>query len=230
MSSHIERYLPDKLAEIEEIAQACLAANPEFDSDSLKREKWVRNKSAREADIDGITVFEKIYGIKPSSQDSLEDRRLRVIAKMNENLPYTWIKLHDMVMALCGKDGYTMSLSDFVLTVKLAMESQSQLYSVVDMLSDVVPMHILLDITQRLDHTIDITALSYYLTHLNIHIGPDQERERTGYYVSPVLTYGIGRVSITVGPMIETYFSSQLNANFHAYAISKARVEVYSRG
>lgn len=149
--ANIERFLPIKLREIEEFTEFCLAQNPEFDEVRELREKWMKNKFPWEADEDGIKVWEKILGIKPSINSNLESRRSMVIAKLNERLPYTYIQLHRMMAAICGWDGFDLKLKDFVLMAVIAMDVPERYAAVKDMLMDVLPAHIFILLVEFLE-------------------------------------------------------------------------------
>lgn len=170
--AHIENYLPYRLAQITEFKDLCLAENPEFDGMDQVREKWLKNKFPTEADLDGIKIFEKILDLHPADTDTVEDRRFKVLSNLNERLPYSWIQLHRMLAAICGWDGYELKLEHFILTVYLAMDSHSKLNSVISMLQNVLPMHLLINIEQAIDAFTRFYIRSYSINNLEIEIDP----------------------------------------------------------
>lgn len=176
--ANIEKHLPYRFAKIEEFVELCKAENPEFENMEAIREKWLANKFPTEADLDGIKIWETILDITPGEHASIEDRRFNILTKLNARLPYTWAQLHRMMAAICGKEGYELELKDFVLMVYLSMDSSSKLYAVYDMLIEVLPMNILIDIEQHLEQIAHMKSRSYNLNNLYIQIVPYQIREK----------------------------------------------------
>lgn len=177
MSTDIIKYMPFVLADIEEFGQITSAQNPEFDRNYNFQEKWLRNRFVKSADEDGIKLFEELLKLKPVATDTLEDRRVRVIAKLNERLPYTEIRLKRMLAAICGWDGYELKLEDLVLTVYLAMQSNSQTLTIYDLLNRIVPMNVLLRIIQLLETYCDVRVGSASRTTVELTISPYQQSE-----------------------------------------------------
>lgn len=97
----------------------------------------------------GISRREKILGITPLDTDSLEDRRVRVLAAWYDSYPYTWLDLVKRLDKLCGVDGgYTANL-DYdkqKLTVRIGLTQKSQYKAVCDLLERIVPVWIILDV------------------------------------------------------------------------------------
>lgn len=177
MSTHLEEKLPSRFKEIKEFWDFCIGENPEFDRAKSGKDKWLNNRFPQDADIDGIRLWETVLDIKPNPTETLEDRRFKVITELQKRTPYTWSQLHKMLDALLGKDGYTLKKGYFVLMVYLAMKSTSQLKHVMDLLQEVVPAHILLDIEQILEYYLGIDVYTYSTSIMNLTIVPYQLRE-----------------------------------------------------
>lgn len=174
--ANIENYLPLRIRQIEEIADLCKAENPEFDEMRELTKRWIKNKNPLEAYEEGLKEWEKILDIKPAN-DSLEIRRFRIVAKLNEKLPYTYPQLLRMLNAICGIDGYKIEIKDFILMLTLASGQEDKLAGVVDMLRDVVPMHIFLYIIQKVEEILGITITTYSVKNMHLKILPYQDRE-----------------------------------------------------
>lgn len=102
------------------------------------------NQFIQTATEDGIARYEKILGIIPKGTHTLDERRFNVLARMNEQLPYTLESLHNMLSSLCGDDGYTLSLDSnaYALSVKLALSNESNIQAVMELLNKIVPANI----------------------------------------------------------------------------------------
>lgn len=138
-------YLPPVIAETSEMKSICDAEQPEISKlwDGIER---VLNEQYLETMTEyGIGRMEKMLGIQPFDTDTMEDRRFRIKAVSNADLPYTRRKLMNMLENLCGND-YKLSLDGFNLTVKLGLGVKKQYNEVVKMLERVVPANIVITV------------------------------------------------------------------------------------
>lgn len=143
-------YLPDILTDFYEFRNLLSAEDPEFDRIDDLLYKWRENLFPRTADLEGIERFERLLKIQPIPGDTLESRRFRVIAKLNTRLPYTEIQLRKMLAAICGWEGFTLTVKDLVVLVALTEGSGAKIQIVYEMLREVIPMNLLIEIHQLL--------------------------------------------------------------------------------
>lgn len=150
MSNLIDR-LPDILKDFYEYQELLKAQDPEFDlvDDILYR--WSQNLHPKSADADGIAKFEDLLDITPLPGDSLEVRRFRVLTKLNARLPYTEIQLRKMLAAVCGWDGYRLTVADLTVILSLTEQNNDKIRVVYEMLREVIPMNLLIEIHQLLE-------------------------------------------------------------------------------
>lgn len=150
MANLIE-YLPDILRDFYEYQELFKAENPEFDGIDDLLLKWRDNLFPKTADLDGIEFFEDLLEIVPIPGDTLDVRRYRVIAKLNSRLPYTEIQLRRMLAAVCGWDGFSLTVSDLVVLVSLTEQSGDKIRVIYEMLRETIPMNLLIEIHQLLN-------------------------------------------------------------------------------
>lgn len=150
MANLIE-YLPDILRDFYEYQELFKAENPEFDTIDDLLLKWRDNLFPATADKDGITFFEKMLEIAPLPDDTLDIRRYRVLAKLNSRLPYTEIQLRRMLAAVCGWDGFSLTIADLVVLVSLTEQNGDKIRVIYDMLRETIPMNLLIKIHQLLN-------------------------------------------------------------------------------
>lgn len=113
-------YLPPFMQNYKETVAALEAENPEFAIIWKATDKVLYNHFISKADEYGLSRFEKLLGIFPTSDDTLESRRSRVQSKWFNTIPYTLTVLLQKLTVLCGdtsfvftnnfKDGYTVTL------------------------------------------------------------------------------------------------------------------------
>jgi hypothetical protein len=98
------QYLPPIIQEYTEMQRIAAAENPEFHL------VWEADERIRDdlfivtATEQGLKRFEKILGIYPSSQDTNESRRGRILSRWNDMLPYTLKALWGKIAVLAGDD------------------------------------------------------------------------------------------------------------------------------
>ena len=145
--ANILSYLPTVIAEIREVQALGNVENPELSG------LWQRIENARNDQFlylmteNGASRWEQILGISPLSTDSLEDRRFRIINKLNAALPYTYEKIISHMNALCGEDGYVMNYDSttWTLTVRVKLNRKNQYDEILSFLKESMPMNIVID-------------------------------------------------------------------------------------
>lgn len=136
-------YLPEYVGEYLEIQKIMTAENPEFqlywDNIDIARD----NMFPVTADSDGLARFEAMLSLTPQDDDTVEDRRTRVLAAYNSMNVYTLRGLEEMLSVLCGND-YSVSLEDgkYNLNVGIGVASIKQFNTIYQLLSNVVPCNI----------------------------------------------------------------------------------------
>ena len=140
-------YLPPFMAEYREINMTLAAENPEF---SLVWEgtDWVlSNEFIITADEYGIARFEKILGVLPSRQDTLEVRRARVLSRWFTELPYTWRMLMKKLAMLCGEEKFEVYIPKlgeygFSLNIHIGRNEDPLLHEAWGMLERYLPANL----------------------------------------------------------------------------------------
>ena len=105
-------------------------------------------------DADACSRWENILNITALGTDTLADRRFRILARINDDIPYTYKQLEIMIANLCGSDGYSLELQNatYTLTVLIALAAQKQFNEVEKLLKRVVPANIIIAIILNLMH------------------------------------------------------------------------------
>ena len=120
--------------EAEQLRNACIAARNEFFIGT--------------ATDYGLKKREQPIGIMAKDTESLDDRRFRLIARYNEQAPFTFTSIEDQVERLCGFNGYQFGYSDpFHLKVRVALKSKNQLDEVGLTLRKTVPANVVVDLS-----------------------------------------------------------------------------------
>ena len=102
MNRKLINYLPFIVRNYAEFQGITWAEQPEFENAWASVEKILANQFVRTADNLGLSRWEKILGIVPKGTDTLDGRRFRILARLNERLPYTLPRFRQMLESLCG--------------------------------------------------------------------------------------------------------------------------------
>ena len=141
-------YLPPVVAETDEFKAIAQTENPEIDSLWAEHETVLDDQFIATMDEQSCSRWEKMLNITPLGTDTLQDRRFRILAYINADIPYTYKQLEIMLENLCGADGYTMQLQNtlYKLVVRVALSASKQYSEVEKLLKRTVPANMLIDL------------------------------------------------------------------------------------
>lgn len=174
-------YLPDIVKELSEFKQVMQTEQTQTEIlwtaiDDLLKEAFVQEESKT-----GISKWESILYITPKDTDSLPIRRFRITGRLNEDLPFTYRTLERQLTALCGENGYSITLNndEYTLLIRVALTSKKLKEEVGTLAERIVPLNLLLDVdlmynTHRMLKPYTHQHLSQY-THSSLREDPFEE-------------------------------------------------------
>ena len=141
-------YLPLFLHDYPEIKAIMDGEQPEIEELWGALDDCLNDQFIRFATENGIARWEKILQIVPLMDDTLEERRFRVIAKLNFSLPYTYRRLQEILTTICGAGNFKTMLyhNEFYLIVKLAIGNEKNYNEVVKTLHAILPSNLLINV------------------------------------------------------------------------------------
>lgn len=144
----ILNYLPPLIAKTDEFEAIGAAENEQINNLWATHKEIFDNQFISTLDENGCNRWEKILNITPMGTDTIEDRRFRIAARINADIPYTYKQLENMIASLCDND-YTMQLqnADYKLIVRIALSAQRQYSEVEKLLKRVLPANLLVDLS-----------------------------------------------------------------------------------
>ncbi len=150
-------YLPPFVAEFGEISAALKAENPEFTLVWDGAARVLRNEFIETADEHGILRFEKMLGIIPEPDDSLEGRRARIARQWLVELPYTLRTLIKKLISICGDSSFTIEtdFDHYRIKVETAFDFVGQTKEVEALLEHMVPSNIVIGSENRISANSD---------------------------------------------------------------------------
>ena len=161
--AEIESYYPDILKEVREFQALAVAENPEMEFIYTAIEDVMDEQFISTAKNYGVARLEKIVGITSKATDTLAERKFKVLAKYNEDVPYTVPKLNELLTTLCRTDGYTLEINNgaFNLKVKVALTSKKNKDAVSELLERVVPMNMVLSVELMYNQWQTVSGLTW---------------------------------------------------------------------
>jgi hypothetical protein len=144
-------YLPEILASADCMKAISAAQNPKLSSAYEDIDKLLDNQFIISADENGIKRWERILGISPKATNTLQDRRFRVLSRVNSKLPYTIKRLHEQLEILCPDEGFELELEAqyFTLRIRVALAAKEQFDEVEKLTARQSPANLILDISLR---------------------------------------------------------------------------------
>lgn len=139
-------YLPPTLQEYKEQKNTLTAENPEFTIVWNAADRVLYNEFISTADEYGIARYEKILGILPFAEDTLESRRVRVQSRWFTAIPYTIKSLVVKLVTLCGDSGFSLEkkFEIYHLEIRTNLELYRQVEELEKLLGAVIPCNIVI--------------------------------------------------------------------------------------
>lgn len=146
-------YLPPFLQEYKENVAALAAENPEFILIWNAVDRVLYNHFIETADSYGLSRYEKLLGIYPTEEDTLESRRSRVKIQWVNLLPYTMRTLLQKLNVLCGNNSYILSHNfriGYTLTLITHLDGYGQTEELDNLLQEILPCNIVIESTNQI--------------------------------------------------------------------------------
>lgn len=159
-------YLPPFMQEYLEMRHIMSAEQPEFDGLWANCENALSDMFILYATETGVKRWESMLGITPKDTDTLDERKFRILAKLNQDLPYTMRKLEEALTTICGAGNFSINLQHekYHIEVKLALTNSNNYDEVVDLLSKMLPANL----TQKVQIMHNTHTVIKQLTHADM--------------------------------------------------------------
>lgn len=183
MRKKLQDYLPPILLKTYEFPLLCETEQPEIDRLHDAADAVLDAQFLSTAGEYAIQRYEKIFGALPQDTDTLDERRFKVLTRINTQLPFSVRRLRQQLETLCGADGYKLELDGdrYTLTVKVALTAKRNQQAVEELLADIVPANMVYTTSLLYNQHADLTRFTHaqlaLLTHFEIReeVLPDGE-------------------------------------------------------
>lgn len=134
-------YLPPYMQEYLEMKAILQAEQPEIDALWSSVETAFANQYIMDATEYGVKRWETMLHISPKATETLDERKFRILTRLNQKLPYTLVRLREMLTSLCGEDGFTIDLQadQYHITIKLGVGNHNNYQAVNELLANMIP-------------------------------------------------------------------------------------------
>lgn len=119
MDRQLINYLPPALREVLDFRAINEANGPEISLAWEALERVMGNQFLESADKDGVAMWERELQLYPKDTDTLDERKARIKARWNTELPYTYRWLVNWPQSLCGPDNPAPVVDGYALHVSL---------------------------------------------------------------------------------------------------------------
>jgi DNA-binding PadR family transcriptional regulator len=140
-------YLPSVLKDIREFKLFMSSVDSENEDLYTSLSDLENNQYISTVKENGLERYEKMLKIMRKGTDTLEDRRFRIMALYNKQLPYTVISLKRDLTTLCGKGNFSIFI-DYtrnIVTVKVALSAKEMFHIIVEYLETIVPLNMIIN-------------------------------------------------------------------------------------
>ena len=152
-------YVPPFLNEYQEFNAILSAETSEFQELSDQAISLPDETLITSANEKGLTKFEEILNLTPNTDDSVEERRRRVLAYEDSAQPYTINYLKNRIQILQGNDDVSVYLDEndpFLLHVVTGYLDERYLEDVREMVKEMLPANMTSDVHSRMEEQTDI--------------------------------------------------------------------------
>ena len=183
MRKKLNEYLPSILLKTYEFTLLCDTEQREFNRLNTAVDEVLDAQFVSTAGEYAIQRDEKIFGVVPQDTDTLDERRFKVLTRINTQLPFSVRRLRQQLATLCGEDGYKLEVNGgvYTLTVKVALTAKRNQQAVEELFADIVPANMVCTTSLLYNQHADLTRFTHAqlaaLTHFAIReeVLPDGE-------------------------------------------------------
>lgn len=146
---NISKHYPPTVNDFEEFIEIGKVENSNFNRVRIELLQLFSMRFVHDTDEVGIARWEKMLKLKRRASDSLETRRVRVLAKINNKLPYTWRTLNQLLTSIFGEGNYHINLDPQEYIIELLIPSEHSYYrELLEILEPMIPLNIYLMIAE----------------------------------------------------------------------------------
>lgn len=159
-------YLPPYMQEYLEIKAIMAAEQAEIDALWSSVEQAFADQFIMDATEYGVMRWESMLNISPKATDTLDERKFRILTRLNQELPYTLTRLREVLTTLCGVNRFAIDLqaNEYSITIKLGVGSHNKYAEVQNLLYKMIPANL----TQYIDFLYNTHQMVGLCRHIDL--------------------------------------------------------------
>ena len=136
-------YLPEVLQEVKELKALDSVENPILEEEWKLAYEQLDNGFVETANEFGLSRYEKMLKLKVSDLDTIETRRLRVLTRFQEQAPYSYKAIINILNTILGEGNYTFQrdVANKTVNMKIQLTIANQFAIIEDFLERVLPVN-----------------------------------------------------------------------------------------
>lgn len=144
MERKLIHYLPYAIRDFAEFQGITTGEQPEFELAWDAHEEVFVNQFVDTALDYGLSRWEKMLGITPKGTDTLESRRARIKAKLNNFVPYTIRAFARMMTAISNGEPFSLAIepATYILSITTSWTTSGQIEGLEYLIKYIVPCNI----------------------------------------------------------------------------------------
>ncbi len=144
-------YLPPILHEIKEIIAVAEVEKPVLEAFWQEIENTLNNQFVLTANSDGANRFEKMLKLQAGESESIETRRFRILTRYQEQAPYSYKVLKQLLDSLLGEGQYVLerNVAEKWLKVRMELTVKRQFEAAEVLLERITPQNMILTVELR---------------------------------------------------------------------------------
>lgn len=144
-------YLPPILHEVKEIVEIASVEKPVLEAVWQAIEDTLNNQFVVTTNKFGASRYEKMLRLVAGESETIETRRFRILTRYQEQAPYSYKVLKQLLDSLLGEGKYTLerNVAEKWLKVKMELTVKRQFEAVGVMLERITPQNMILTIELR---------------------------------------------------------------------------------
>ncbi len=161
--ANIRHYFPDVLANAVEFKELADVIDPELNRIIKLLVEKALNTFVFDLDEDGAARWEEMLKLTPRSTDTLDDRRIAILAKITPNTPYTYTQLEILLNGICGEGNYSIDLKhdQYYIKILIALGVKRQRQTAEYMIRCILPANLKIDINLMYNRHIDLKRFTH---------------------------------------------------------------------
>ena len=110
-----------------------------------------------------LAKWENHLGILPNATDTLDERRFRILAKLNDTPPYTERYLKNKLVELCSDGEFELEIDipNYTVSVGVTLNSPANTDTIYAWLRELLPANLLLSVYQVLTRHYELVGLTH---------------------------------------------------------------------